>query len=150
MAGEIQVVYGTSKTLEANGASIANNNKGIADDATYSVAADGGNFPDAEFVVSFAFGTAPTENTTLVLLAQPLDVDGTADTDAPEDGVVTFKAVPIGSFVVNNSTATQYARLVAFDLPPLANYYLWNNATGQAVSAGWTLKVRPRTYKPAA
>ncbi|MCP4635908.1 MAG: hypothetical protein GY848_05485 [Methyloversatilis sp.] len=150
MAGEILVVYGTSKTLEANGASIANNNKGIADDATYSVASDGGGYPDAEFVASFAFGTAPTENTTLVLLAQPLDVDGTPDTDAPEDGAATFKAVPIGSFVVNNSTTTQYARLVAYDLPPLANYYLWNNATGQAVSAGWTLKVRPRTYKPAA
>lgn len=150
MAGEIQVVYGTSKTLEANGASIANNNKGVADDATYSVATDGGGYPDAEFVASFAFGTAPTENTTLVLLAQPLDVDGTGDAEPPEDGAATFKGLFVGSFVVNNVASAQFARLVAFDLPPLASYYLWNNATGQTVSSGWSLKIRPRTYKPAA
>lgn len=149
MSGEILVVYGASKTLESNGAAISNNNKGQADDATYSVSADGGNYPDAEFVVSFAFSVAPTENTTLVLLAQALDFDGTGDDDPPEDGATTYKGQVIGSFTVNNVTTTQYRRCTAQDVPPLASYYLWNNATGQTVSAGWTLKVRPRTFNTA-
>jgi len=149
MATETTVVYGTSKTLEASGASITNNNVDQANDASYSVASDGASYPDAEFVLSLAFGTAPTENSTIVLLARPLDVDSTSDTEIPENGATTFKGQYVGTFVLNNVTTTQYVRLVAYDLPPLADYYIWNNNTGQTISAGWTLKVRPRTYKPA-
>jgi hypothetical protein len=149
MAGEITVTFGTEKTLEANGAAIANNNVGQADDATYSVAADGANFPDARFVLSFAFGTAPAENTSLVLLARPLNIDGTADSEPPENGAATFKGRFMGAFTVNNVTTTQYAVLTAYDLPREAEYFVWNNGTGQSLSAGWTLKVLPRTYVPA-
>lgn len=149
MATETTVVYGTSKTLEANGASITNNNVDQANDASYSVSSDGSNYPDAEFVLSVTFGTAPTENSTIVLLVRPLDVDGTSDTEVPENGATTFKGQYVGSFVMNNVTTAQYARLIAYDVPPVGDYYIWNNNTGQTISAGWTLKVRPRTYKPA-
>jgi hypothetical protein len=150
MANETTVVEGTPKTLEANGASISNNNVGHADDATYSVAADGGGYPDAVFVLGVTFGTAPTENTTIVLLARPLNVLGTADCEAPENGATTYKGRFIGSFVLNNVTTLQYpAPILAQDVPAEAEYYLWNNATGQTISAGWTLTVTPRTYAPA-
>ena len=148
MANEATVVYGTAKTLESSGAAISNNNVAAAT-TTYGVAADGANYPDAQFVLSFAFATAPTENTSLVLLARPLNIDGTADSEAPENGAATFKGRFVGAFTVNNVTTTQYAALTAYDLPREAEYYLWNNGTGQSLSSGWTLKVTPRSYAPA-
>lgn len=147
MSGEMTVVRGTAKTLEASGASIANNAVGQADDANYDADTDGAGYPDAEFVLACAFATAPTESTVIALYARPLDVDSTNDTEVPEAARPTRF---IASFVVNNVTTTQYITETARDVPKLASYYLHNNATGQTISAGWTLKVTPRTYKPAA
>lgn len=147
MSGEITVVFGTQKTLEASGASIANNALAQADDADYSISADGSSYPDARFVLACAFGTAPTEGTTIVLYGRPLNIDSTNDAEAPE---VTRPVQYIGAFVVNNVTTTQYMELTAFDVPAEASYYIHNNGTGQTLSSGWTLKVTPRTYKPAA
>ena len=147
MSGETIIKLGTQKTLEANGASIANNTLAQANDASYSVASDGAYYPDAKFVISVTFGTAPTEGTTLALYARPLDIDGTNDAEVPE---TTRPTVFIGTFVVNNVTTAQYIELLAQDVPWSASYYIHNNGTGQTVSAGWTLKVTPCTVAPAA
>lgn len=147
MSNEAIVVLGTQKTLEANGASIASNTLAQADDASYSIVSDGAYYPDADFVLTATFGTAPTEGTTLALYARPLDVDGTADTEVPE---TTRPTVFIGTFVVNNVTTAQTMLLRAFYVPTKADYYIHNNGTGQTVSAGWVLKVQPRTEGPAA
>lgn len=136
---------GTIKTLEANGGSITSGSVVQADDATYDTVSDGEGVPDAEFVLGFTFGTAPTEGAVLALYARPLDIDGTADSEVPE---ATRPTRLIGSFVVNNVTSAQYAQLRARDLPKLASYYLHNNGTGQTVSSGWTLKVTPFGYTP--
>ena len=147
MSGETILKFGTPKTLEASGASIANNTLAQADDASYSVASDGAYYPDAKFVISVTFGTAPTEGTTLALYARPLDIDGTNGAEVPE---TTRPTVFIGTFVVNNVTTAQYIALLAQDVPWSASYYIHNNGTGQTVSAGWTLKVTPCTVAPAA
>ena len=147
MSGETIVKFGTVKTLEANGAAIANNALAQADDASYDLVADGAYYPDADFVLTGTFGTAPTEGTVLALYARPLDVDGTADTEVPE---TTRPTAFIGSFVVNNVTTLQVMMLRAYDLPTMADYYVHNSGTGQTLSAGWTLKVTPRTVAPAA
>ena len=146
MAAETRLFFGAAKTLEANGASIANNALAAADDANYDLAADAGSYPDAEFVLTGTFSVAPTEGATLALYARPLDIDGTADAEVPE---TTRPTVYVGSFVVNNVTTAQSMLLVAQGLPRLAAYYVHNNGTGQSLSAGWTLKVTPRTYGPA-
>jgi len=147
MAGEAILKKGTEKTLEANGAAIANNALAQADDADYGVVADGANYPDARFVLTGSFTTAPTENTTLALYARPLNIDGTTDADAPESSRPTLL---IGVFVVNNVTTLQAMALFAQDIPWEASYYVHNNGTGQTLSAGWTLKVTPSTIGPAA
>lgn len=84
MSGEGIPFRGTPKTLEASGASITNNSVVQADDASYDTSADGGGYPDAEFVLTCAFGTAPTEGTALLLMARPLDIDSTNDAEVPE------------------------------------------------------------------
>lgn len=146
MANETKLFFGAVKTLEGNGAAIANNALAAADDANYDLAADAGSYPDAEFVLTGTFSVAPTEGATLALYARPLDIDGTADAEVPE---TTRPTVYVGSFTVNNVTTAQSMLLVAQDLPRLAAYYVHNNGTGQSLSAGWTLKVTPRTYGPA-
>lgn len=146
MAGETIVVFGTPKTLEANGGAIANNAVVQADDATYDQVSDGAGFMYADFVLGFTYATAPTEGTVLALYARPLDIDGTNDAEVPE---ATRPTMFIGSFVVNNVTTAQYAQLMERQVPKLASYYIHNSATGQTVSAGWTLKVTPRSYKAA-
>lgn len=146
MAGELIVKLGTPKTLEANGASISVNAVVQANDATYGVAADGAYYPDAEFILGCTFGTSPTEGPPISLLARPINVDGTADTEAPEASRPTRF---IGNFFPNNVTTLQYMTLLGRDLPMEAEYYLLNAGTGQTVSAGWTLKVTPRTVAPA-
>ena len=147
MSNEAIVKLGTQKTLEASGASIANNTLAQADDASYSIATDGAYYPDARFVLTGAFATAPTENTTLALYARPLNIDGTADADAPE---TTRPVQYIGVFVVNNVTTAQSLVLMAQNVPWEADYYIHNNGTGQTLSAGWKLLVTPCTIGPAA
>lgn len=142
MAGENIRAFGTKKALEANGASIASAAIGVADDATYSTATDGGSYPDAEFTLSFTFATAPTEGGTLAVFARPLNLVGTNDAEVPE---ASRPGRWIGSVTVNNVTTTQYDGFFAYDLPREASYYLLNTGTGQTLSAGWTLDVEPMT-----
>jgi len=147
MAGEVIRAYGTPVTLEANGGTIANNGITQANDATYSVASDGANYPHARIVISFAYATAPTEGTTLSLVARALNVDGTNDADVPE---FTRQDRFLGEVRVNNVTTTQYSPPVfVFDVPDEFELYVANNGTGQTVSAGWKAVITPMTYTTA-
>lgn len=147
MSGEVIILPGTKRVLEANGVLIANNTLVQADDATYNIFVHGSGYRDAKFVASFTFATAPTEGTDLALFAQPLDIEGTNDAEVPE---MTRPTVVLGTFVVNNVTTTQYAELIVRGVPWNAAYYLGNRGTGQSVSAGWGLAVIPCTDAPAA
>lgn len=145
MAGERIIVEGAQATLESSGGAIANNSL-VAASVDYNRATTGGGYPDAEFVVTVTYATAPTEGTILSLMARQLDVDGTADTQVPE---ATRPTRMIGAFVVDNVTTAQTMVCLARDVPKLATYYLHNNGTGQTISAGWVLKVTPRSEKAA-
>lgn len=147
MSGELIVKLGTPKTLEANGASTGNNVVTQANDASYSLSADAAYYPDALFTLTCAFSVAPTEGAPISLLARPINVDGTTDTEVPEATRPNFF---VGNFFPNNVTSSQAMQLMGRDLPMEADYYIFNAGTGQTISAGWTLKVTPRTVAPAA
>ena len=146
MSGEAVVLLGTQKTLEASGASIANNALAQANDASYGIVADGASYPDARFVLTGTFSVAPTENAVLALYARPLNIDGTADADAPE---TTRPTQYIGVFAVNNVTSAQSLVCDAQNVPWEADYYIHTNGTGQTLGAGWKLLVTPCTIGPA-
>jgi hypothetical protein len=148
MAGEMQRVYGSSVTLEANGASIATGAIGEANDANYDLSDDTpADYPDAEFVLTCAFGGTPTAGTAISLIIRPLDIDGTTDAPAP---TATYLHEFFGSFVHNGASSSQTLRCHARDIPRAGTAYLFNSGTGQTLSAGWVLKVRPISYKLAA
>ena len=143
MANEIKKVYGTEKTFSTTIAAISNNAISAAI-GTYS-STDTADFPDADFVLSVTFGTAPTEGTTIDLLVRPMNVHSTDDTVAPQ---ATYQPHRIGTFVVDNVTAAQYLFCSGFDLPKTGELYLYNNATGQSTSANASLYMTPRTLMP--
>lgn len=146
--GDPILAVGTTKTLEASGASCADAAVVQADDATYTLSSDAANWADAEFVLVGAWATATgIEGKKVHLMARPLDVQSTNDTEVPEAARPTHF---VGSFSPNGVTSTQYMvidGLYAQDLPRKADYYL-SNATGQTLSAGWSLYVTPRNIIP--
>lgn len=148
MTNEVIYVWGTQKTLEANGGSCSNAAIVQANDASYGVVADGASYPDAVFAWRGQFATVTSiENKTIDLYCRPLNFDSTNDAPAP---TATYLNKYIGSFVLQASSANtdQYLRLAAYDVPEEGDYYIVNSS-GQTLSAGWTLKVTPRSYKPA-
>lgn len=146
MSGEAIILRGTTRVLEANGAAIANNAVGMADDATYSIFDHGGGYRDAKFVLSFYFYSTPVEGSELALFAQPLDIVGTADAEVPE---MARPTVDLGSFIVNDVVTSQNAELLVENVPWNARYWIGNRGTGQTLIAGWSLCVTPYTDAPA-
>lgn len=147
MSGENINVWGTTKLIESGGAAFSSGAMSAKATSAYSTITDGADFPDAVFVLTCSFAVAPVENSVITLAARPLLVDGTNNAQVPEPTRLTRQ---VGNFVLDNVTGTQTMDLMAYDLPRNAEYYLYNAATGQAVSAGWALRVTPRTVKAAA
>ena len=143
MTGELKLVYGTQKTVEANGASITNTSFVQADDANMT-SADSLDYPDADFALTCTFGTAPTANKSVNLYVQPLNFDGTSDSPSPS---ANFKRHFVGAFVPNNVNTSQTLFLRGYDLPK--EYACWlENQGGQTINTGWVLKVTPRSIGP--
>lgn len=153
MANESVYKYGTAKTLaNANGAAITNNQLSAAAATLYSQT-DTLDYPDAVFVFASAgFSAGPTSGSTLDVYVRPLDINGTADQPAPPTGALTaaYKGQYIGSFVLHTSASSgDNYRCVGYDIPRAGECYLYNNNTGQSVTANWTLIMTPRTVGPA-
>lgn len=148
MSGECIVVYldASQKILSSNGSAIASGAVGQASAASYDVLNDGAGYPDGMFVLTGSFATAPIENSSLLLYAQPLGIDGAANAQVPE---ATRPTLLIGAFVLNDVAGAQSIAFMAYDLPRKANYFIHNNGSGQSLAAGWSLKVTPRSYKAA-
>ena len=145
MVNEVLITYGTAVTLEGSGASTNNNAVAQANDASYTLATSGSYYPHARFVLGFTTATAATESSIVGLYVRPINIDGTADAEAPESAA--FRNKFVGSFVANNVTTLQYSETYGYDLPAEGDYYI-DNQTGQTISAGWTLKATPFTFKP--
>lgn len=146
-ADDLIFAYGTTKTLtNANGAAISNN--AISASAGSMATADQADYPHVDLALTCAFGTNPTAGTTIDVILRPLDIDGTTDAVTPTAAYLHHYA---GNFrvIANTSTNTYACRI--FELPARQyEVFLYNNGTGQSVSANWTLKATPFTERPSA
>lgn len=149
MSGELQRVYGSSwVTLQSGGASVSNNALSAAAATNLDLtAAFGGatGYPHVELALRVTFGTNPTVNTVVELLARMLGVDGTNDALAPS---LSYRPV-ICSFPVEASTSAQWFHFDWFFAAKKAAMSLYNNGTGQTITS-WELKGRAFTLAPAA
>ena len=142
MAGEIKRVYGTQKTLQSAGSTVASGSISAAASSTYATA-DSADYPDAVFALTIAPASAVTANTSIDLVLRPLNFDGTSDASVP---TATYLHHYFGSFRPTSS-GSQTLYLEARDVPKEFEAYIYNNATGQATGS-WTLKVTPASYVP--
>ena len=145
MSNEVINKYASQVTLEASGASAASAAFAAADDAALS-STNHLHYPLGDFALTCDFGGAVAAGVAVELYRQDLNIDGTADAPAPAAAhphqlVGVFK-IPSGA-----SASATY---------PCINVVLTNecqfsvkNATAQTMSAGWVLKVTPKTVIPA-
>lgn len=142
--------FGTQDTVTAGGGTSAVTN------GSFSAAADvvsGGwtnddDAPLASVVLTCAYATAPTASSAVNLYARLMNIDSTNDAITPD---ADNTHVYLGSFPLDNTTSTQYiaidVRLPNTYSSQVYEFYIENDG-GQTMSAGWTLKVTPKTYGP--
>ncbi len=146
-ANDAIYTYGTTKTLvNASGASISNN--AISASAGTMDSTEQDDYLGVDLALTCAFGTNPTAGTTIDVILRPLNIDGTTDAVTP---TASYLHHYVGSFRVIANTSTNTYHLRVLDLPSREyDVYLYNNATGQSISANWTLKATPVTLRPSA
>lgn len=147
MADEAIWTYASQVTLEASGASAASGAMVPANDAALT-SANHSNFPLADFALTCDFGAAIAGGTTIAVFRQDLNIDGTADAPAP--AASTFEECLVGLFLLpSGQSASATYSLPDVPLTKECQFSLKNN-TAQTMSAGWVLKVTPKTMEPAA
>jgi hypothetical protein len=100
---------------------------------------------DATLMVSQGSSTASTLMA-IPLFRRDINIDGTSDEAIP--GTLT-QAHFVGNFILASSTSTagaQYMKITDIPLPATTDceFYI-SNALTNLISAGWTLKITPKT-----
>jgi len=144
MANNAIFKFGTPFTLEASGASAANDVFVQADDLLVT-ASNHAQYTTLDFVLSCAYSVAPTVGSVVNLFARAMNIDGTSDGQVPS---ANYLHTYLGSFPLENVTSTQYILLAGIPLPATEFYCYLENKAGQTLGAGWTLKATPRTVGP--
>lgn len=146
MAGESVRDYSSWKTLEASGASIANNAFGEANDATWEQVADGGGRPHLQVEIVWTYGANPSAGGSLGIYSRALQINTTNDAAAPS---ASYLRRMIGNEPVNTAGTAHAQRFDVMNAPTQFSAWLYNNASGQSISSGWTLRVRAFGFKAA-
>lgn len=142
--------FGTQDTVTAGGgtASVVDGAFSVAGDVVSGGWTNDDDAPMAAVVLTCAFGTAPTANTTVNLYARLMNINGTSDALTPD---ADNTHVYLGSFLLDDTTAQQNipldVRLPNQYSSQVYEFYVENNGV-QTMSAGWTLKVTPKTIGP--
>jgi len=150
MATEMVWTYASQVTLESSGASAANAAFVAADDTTLA-SGNHSNYPYADFVLKTnGFGAALTSTGSWYcgLWRQTLNMDSTNDEAVPN---ASNRLHYCGAFLMPNSAAStgnQYVALTDVELVADQQYSL-EVALNTSLTAGWTLKVMPKSLKPA-
>lgn len=146
MANEAKRVYGTQFTV-SSGSDAAINSAAVATPAgtsTYSTTQTS-DYPHMQFALTCAFGTTPTQNSTVDVHIVPQQVDGTSD---QRDISATYRPHWKASFVIDNTSSSVTYACEAYDVPKEGKIMLYNGA-GQQLSANYALKATPFTLGPA-
>lgn len=146
-ANDLIKVSGTELILEGNGASLSDGLFQQANDDTVAPA-DNAGYPllDFEFSGTWAITTAINDGE-IRLYSRKINFEGTNDAPTPSG---TYPRDMVGVFVPDTAAGVQ--NIVVEGVPrSLREEEFWiENATGQTLSAGWTLKAYPATFRPSA
>lgn len=147
MANEAEWTYADQVALEASGASAASSGIVAADDTALS-SSNHSNYPVADAVLTCSFGAAIAAGTAIYLYRQDLNIDGTSDAPAPAS---TYEHQLVGVFPLPSGASSSAAYPANGDIPLSKEcQFSIKNGTAQTLSAGWVLKITPKTYVPGA
>lgn len=146
MAGEAKKFYGTQFTL-SSGTDAAIASAAVATPAGAAnpyTSTQTGNYPNLDLVLTCGFGAAGTEGTFVDLHIVPQQVDGTTNA---ADITATYRPYFKARFQRLGQTGSATYAAVAKDVPKEGKVMLYN-ASGQQISANYTLKATPWTLGP--
>jgi len=145
MADEAIYIYASQVTLEASGGSSGSGAFVAANDAALS-STNHKDYPVGDCALTCDFGAAVAAGVVVHLFRQDLNIDSTADAPAP---ATTFEEKWVGAFAIPSGQSAS----ATYSLPnvPLTKecQFSLKNGTAQTISAGWVLKITPKTYGPA-
>lgn len=146
MAGEAKKVYGSQFTLSSGSDGAISNGAVATPGGTnpYS-STQTGDYPNLDMVLTCGFGAAGTEGTFVDLHIVPQQIDGTTDA---ADITATYRPYFKARFQRLGQTGSASYFAVAKDVPKEGKVMLYN-ASGQQISANYTLKATPWTLGPA-
>lgn len=142
--------FGTQDTVTVGGgtSAVTNTSFSASGDVVSGGWTNDDDAPMASVVLTCAYSVAPTASTTVDLFARLMNIDSTNDAITPD---ANNPHVYLGSFPLDDTTSTQYipldVRLPNTYTSQVYEFYIKNNG-GQTMSAGWTLKVTPKTIGP--
>ena len=129
--------FNTQSDLDSTSGSVTNGALSVAGDLnTFTNSLDA---REASFILESTFIVTPTVGSSVILIAQLLDIEGTNDASVP---TANYLQIPLGAFQVKNVTTIQRIPLIV-SLPnnnsgQIYQFFIQNNA-GQTMSAGWTI-----------
>jgi hypothetical protein len=107
--------------------------------------------PQATLALEFTTATTGDANSVINLYARLMNI-GSADTEDAEVPDVNFQKDFLGSFAHNNPATGEQAVSIVVSLPNVSSQQVFEfyieNKTGQTISAGWELTIRPKTLGP--
>lgn len=107
--------------------------------------------PQATLALEFTTATTGDANSVINVYARVMNV-GSADTEDSEVPDANFQQTYLGSFLHNNPATGEQAASIVVSLPNVSSQQVFEfyieNKTGQTISAGWELTIRPKTLGP--
>lgn len=146
MAGESIRDYGNWVDLETNGALIANNAFGAADDAGMNLATQGGSRPHLEFELEFTMSASASAGA-VALHHAAHNLFGSTAADGQNPSATNIAGWLRSIQIATGSTAVQRFRFDVMFAPSDSLYWLQNVGTGQSIALGWKLRARAWSLK---
>lgn len=151
MSSETIYKYSSQVTAISSTATCTSNSFNQAAEVTSLSSAQTGYYPMADAAIFASFSTSVSSaSNTLVLYRRDLNIDGTNDAPVPTSASPAYSAIVVNAMAVPPYTAASSGYFFIPNVPLAGDceFYLQNN-TNASISAGFTVKITPKTYAPA-
>lgn len=151
MSDETIYKYSSEVTAISSTATVASTGFNSSAEVTSLSSAQTGKYPlaDAALFASFSTSISSASNV-CVLYRRDLNIDGSNDAPIPQAGAPAYSHIAVGQFIIPPYTAASSGYFFCPDVPLAGDceFYL-ENKTNATIDAGFTVKIKPKTYTPA-
>lgn len=144
--------YSTQMTAISGTANVAAAGFSVPAEATSLSSTNHFDYPAADAVLYASFSTSVSSASNYVqLYRRELNIDSTNDAPQPQSAAPAYSNTYVGAFIIPPFTATSAGYFAMPDVPlaEQCEFYI-ENKTNATIISGYTVKLRPKTQKPAA